>query len=304
MNKNKLQSPIALGVDIGGSHIICAAVDLTNGEIIESSRQSMEVDGSGSKEEILWRWLEVMRKGVENINPTGFAGVGIAMPGPFDYETGICRMQGVGKYESLYGVDVRKVISEGIKACEGLPIVFKNDATCFVMGEQWKGSAHGESHVLGITLGTGMGSTFLTQGQMTQGKGMIPDDGFLYHIPWGDGVADDCFSTRGLLRRAKDCTGGCYSGVKELAQLSESDILIQQLFVDFGTDLGRFLTPYLKDHGTGVLVLGGNISRAMELFAPSLTDQVHRGGIDVKVVSSELWEDASIVGSARLVSSY
>ena len=74
---------IAMGIDIGGSHISCVAVDLPKQSIIEESRGSQTVDNQAPAGDILnrgpRRWVSRRR-----IDRTRLAGLGFAMPGPFD----------------------------------------------------------------------------------------------------------------------------------------------------------------------------------------------------------------------------
>ena len=73
-----------LGVDIGGSHITTALIDLEGRSIIPGYYHRERVNSNGSAEEIIRSWSEVMRKSMQ-----GGHKIGIAMPGPFDYEEGI-----------------------------------------------------------------------------------------------------------------------------------------------------------------------------------------------------------------------
>ena len=71
--------------------------------------------------------------------------------------------------------------------------------------------------------------------------------------------------------------------------------------MDFGIKLVDLLKPWLINFGVEVLIIGGNISKAYNLFAPATIDRLEEEGMKVKVEISELKETASIIGSARLV---
>lgn len=85
---------IALGVDIGGSHITAAAVDLDRFEIISGTCFSKEINNKASKEDVLETWAETIQKALdagmqdEAFHTDEVMGIGIAIPGPFDYLTG------------------------------------------------------------------------------------------------------------------------------------------------------------------------------------------------------------------------
>ena len=60
---------------------------------------------------------------------------------------------------------------------------------------------------LSITLGTGFGSAFISNRIPIVDGPLVPRLGCVYHLPYRDGIADDYFSTRGLLGRYKKLTG-------------------------------------------------------------------------------------------------
>ena len=113
-------------------------------------------------------------------------------------------------------------------------------------------------------------------------------------LPYRDGIADDYFSTRGLLGRYRNITGKQLNGVKELAALAGSEKIVKELFTDFGEKLGEFLAPWLKGFEAEILVIGGNISHAYSLFGDVLEERLSREGCNCKVALSKLKEDAAL----------
>lgn len=101
---------------------------------------------------------------------------GVAVPGPFDYAKGVALFAGVGKFEALYGVDVRAALLGGLWQRPG-DVVFLNDAHAFLAGEWTGGAAHGHRRAVGITLGTGVGSAFLADGLIREDGSGVPPGG-------------------------------------------------------------------------------------------------------------------------------
>ena len=99
---------IAIGVDIGGSHITAVAVDMAGHRIISGSRAESPVDNKAEADEILTVWTDTLKRVLRGMQIFNLRGIGFAMPGPFDYVRGICLIRGVPKYEKLYGVNVGK----------------------------------------------------------------------------------------------------------------------------------------------------------------------------------------------------
>lgn len=223
------------------------------------------------------------------------------MPGPFDYVNGICLIRGVPKYEKLYGVNVGRAISSRL----GLPcncrVRFMNDASSFAVGEAWAGKAADYRKMMAITLGTGFGSAFVADRIPVVEGDAVPRMGCVYHLPFGKGIADDSFSTRWFTSRYNEITGTSAEGVREIALKAKTDPTVKAFFDEFGNNLGSFLTPWLMSFGAEILVIGGNISYAYDLFGTSFERVLRNAGCKTVVAISELKEDAALLGSAYLL---
>jgi glucokinase len=296
MDKN-----IAIGTDIGGSHISCAAVHLVTGMILRETLTERAVNNQASADEIISVWVEALKGVLSKVHSENVKGIGFAMPGPFDYVKGICYIRGVAKYENLYGINVTEAISKSLNVTEDFLIRYMNDASAFAVGEAWAGSASKAARSLSITLGTGFGSAFICNRIPIVDGPEVPKLGCIYHLPYNNGIADDYFSTRGLLGRYKSFTGKELNGVKELAALAPADRLVSDLFTDFGDKLGLFLAPWLETFNAQILVIGGNISHAYNLFGNVFEQRLIAEKCNCEVALSKLKEDAALLGSAYLL---
>lgn len=296
MNKN-----IAIGTDIGGSHISCVAIDLGNGRILRDTLAERPVDNQAQAGIIIDTWSGALSDVLKKVPLENVKGIGFAMPGPFDYVKGICYIRGVAKYENLYGLNIADAIARNLGVHDGFLIRFMNDASSFAVGEAWAGSASKFNRSLSITLGTGFGSAFINNRIPIVDGPEVPKLGCIYHLPYKDGIADDYFSTRGLLSRYKKATGKELTGVKELAQLAPADKTVADLFIDFGDNAGLFLAPWLKSFRAEILVIGGNISHAYNLFGNVFEHRLKKENCFCEVAISKLKEDAALLGSAYLL---
>lgn len=295
-----MKKNLAIGADIGGSHITCAAIDLISGKILKESLSERSVNNQASAKEIIDVWADALAGSLKKVPFEDVKGIGFAMPGPFDYVKGICYIRGVAKYENLYGINVQESIAKSLKVPEDFLIRFMNDASSFAVGEAWAGSAMKERKSLSITLGTGFGSAFISDRIPIVDGPLVPKIGCVYHLPYRDGIADDYFSTRGLLGRYKKLTGKELNGVKELAALA-SEKSVSDLFEDFGENLALFLAPWLIGFEAEILVIGGNISHAYNLFGEVFENSLKKEKCSCKVALSRLKEDAALMGSAYLL---
>jgi glucokinase len=296
MNKH-----IALGADIGGSHISCAAVDLLTGKVLRETLTGREVNNQAKASVIIAVWVEAISEVLTKVPISAVKGIGFAMPGPFDYVKGISYIKGVAKYESLYGFNITEAISSGLNIPQGFLIRYMNDASAFAVGEAWAGSAANSNRSLSITFGTGFGSAFISNRIPIVDGPDVPKLGCIYHIPYEDGIADDYFSTRWFMRQYKSITGKELSGVKELSELASEDKIVRDLFIEFGDKSALFLAPWLKKFKAEILVIGGNISHAYRLFGNVFEERLKKENCTCEVALSELKEDAALMGSAYLL---
>ncbi len=285
-----------MGIDIGGSHITCQLFDLDRDLALPGSKKRFSIDSNASSEIILNGWVEAIRETAGEISTSNLEGIGFAMPGPFDYLNGIAWFKGVPKFESLYGLNVKSEIIKRLDLPDNFKIRFLNDASSFAVGESWLGQASSIKRVIALTLGTGFGSTFINSGLPVASTDGVPEDGFLYHIPFKDSIADDYFSTRWFVNNYQVKTGHQASGVKELTTLASSDKIALELFHEFGNNLGTFLTPWVKKFGADAIVIGGNISKSFEWFQSSLQSIL----VNTPILISKMEENAALAGAARL----
>ena len=296
-----MKKNIAIGADIGGSHITCAAIDLDSGKILRDTLSERAVNNQAPADNIIGVWADALIGSLKKVPFENVKGIGFAMPGPFDYVKGICYIKGVAKYENLYGINVTEAIARKLQVTDDFLIRFMNDASSFAVGEAWAGSATKEKRSLSITLGTGFGSAFISERIPVVDGPLVPKIGCVYHLPYRDGIADDYFSTRGLLGRYMKITGKELNGVKELAALSSTEQAVIDLFTDFGDNLALFLAPWLRGFEAEILVIGGNISHAYNLFGDVFEARLRKENCSSKVALSKLKEDAALLGSAYLL---
>jgi glucokinase len=297
-----MNKKIAIGVDIGGSHISCSAYDLQNKELLENTQAERDVDCHAQSEVIIEAWGKTIRSSMELAGVENVVGIGFAMPGPFDYVRGISLFTGQnGKFENTYGLNVPVELRNYLNLSDDFKIRFINDATAFAIGEDQVGMARDFSRSLSVTLGTGFGSAFIKNGLPVVEGDEVPNQGCVWHLPFEDGIADDYFSTRGLVNRFLKSTGIKVSGVKEIAQMAQDNAAARDLFNDFGAKMGVLLKPWIKSFEMEEFVMGGNISKAYPLFRESLNDFLAKENLDLNISISELKESASFIGSATLV---
>ena len=292
---------LAIGADIGGSHISCAAVDIESFRILKETITEREVNNKAPAGEIISVWADALSAAISKIPRENLKGIGFGMPGPFDYVKGISYIKGVAKYENLYGCNVKEEIIKALKVRDDFPVRFMNDVSTFAVGEALVGKASGYNRSMCITLGTGFGSAFISNHIPIVDGPEVPKLGCVYHIPYKDNIADDYFSTRWFLGSYNKLTGLELKGVKELAEKAATDQIAINLFREFGDNLGSFLAPFLIKFNAEIVVIGGNISYAYNFFGDIFEKRLKQEECNCRVALSELKEDAARLGAAFLM---
>lgn len=253
-------------LDVGGTFIKC------------SDGRSVPVDSDGTWEEV----VGAFRKAVWEAEELAQNGVRVAMPGPFSYEDGQFLMK--HKFASVYGAYFADLVGLPREQCR-----FVHDVVCMLLGEVTPKSVNTAI----IALGTGLGFAMFVDGKVLTNDLGSPAVS-IYARPYRDGILEDYVSKRGIQGRY----GAPSLSVKGIAQRAFSgDTKAQAVFTETGDIIGDCIGTILKEYGIKALLLGGQISRSWQLFAPQL--QVCLGE-DVKVSPISDFDNATFNGLKNL----
>ena len=257
-----MKEEVVVVLDVGGT-------TLTAGLVTRDAELIHESDPVGSRSDsraeiVVGNFAGVINAGIEYARQHDLIpiAVGIAMPNPFDYELGVSRME--HKFHSLYNVNVK----EPLETALNLPVFFINDADAFALGAWW-GEHRDEARFLGITLGTGLGSGFIVDGEVvTEGEG-IPADGEIWEFLYDGGELEEVVTKEGLERAYVAKTHGVEAGtsVERIAKRARAgDEAALAAFGDLAVALGEGLAAAAGEFHATHIVLGGQISKASDLF--------------------------------------
>jgi glucokinase len=280
-------SRYVIALDVGGSSVKSGLVD-ESGHVADT--RATPIESGGDAETILATIASIIQ--AHRKYEGDCIGVAFGFPGPFDYAAGISHITGVAKYEAIYGMNLRAELENRLP---GLPVRFRNDAEAAIVGEARHGAGKPYRRVIGVTLGTGFGSAFLVDGvPVTSGEG-VPPNGWLYPFPVRGDMADDWFSTRGLLRILREAGVNADDIASAAEAARNGDPRIQDVFAYFGNEVGTFLRPFMQNfHADALLALGG-IARAFDLFGEHLQRQ-----LPAPALTGQLGGDAALLGAANL----
>jgi glucokinase len=283
-----MEKDLILGADVGGSHITVGLVNMQTGHVEDYSIVRKRVNSHAPANEIIAIWAAAINEAAA-LTLLPVSRVGIAMPGPFDYENGISLIKGFDKYEELYELNIKELLAEQL-SFNVENIRMRNDAEAFLEGEIFGGAAKGFNRVIGITLGTGLGSARCIDGPT--------EDAELSVWPFQNGIIEDYVSTRGLIKTYREITGFPIKDVKSLADSYHSGSGANKAFKIFASNLSIFLRMFIERDRPEVVVVGGNIAHAWDLFMPDVRKHLADLMENTRIVKSQLDENAALIGGA------
>ena len=281
-------SQVIAVMDVGGTSIKTGAVRFDDGD--DDPRIEVGPGLPTNSNEAADIVLDSLAAGVDaalDVAGRDVTGLAIAICGPFDVDAGISQMQGVHKFEDIFGIDLRAALRER-STVSGLPIRFARDAESAGTGEALAGAGAGVDRVLTITVGTGLGSCLTDHARPVE---FI--DGFgvehlaMRETPWG-GRADDVLSAHGLAERLGVDMADLRAAVEDPAN---ADIVS-----DHGTRLGTFLSPVVVEFDAHLVVVGGGFSGSFDRFGPALQSAL--GAVPVRPAA--LGPAGPLLGAAQL----
>ncbi|MDR1754557.1 MAG: ROK family protein [Eubacterium sp.] len=308
-----------IGVDIGGTNITLGVVE-EGRKII--CKKSIKTRPARAYSEICADIIYLIRDAIKSY--VGIRTVGIGCPGCCDQDKGIVyAANNLGWHDVNLKADIEN--SAGI---DGIMVSVENDANAAAYGEYLAGAARGASSAVVITLGTGVGSGIIFNGEIFHGERF--EGGELGHIvidingPKCSCGRNGCFETfssiTGLIRMTNEAIlNNPGSKIKELAEKA-GRISARTAFdaAKSGDEAARaVIESYIRYLACGVanvinifrpecVCIGGGISNEGEnLLAPlrkEVKSQIFAGYSDfeTKIVACELNNDAGVIGAAIL----
>jgi glucokinase len=153
-----------VGIDLGGTNIVVGTVAEDGSEMIGLvSEPTLSEQGSDA---VVARIVKLARASLAAARDKTIAGVGIGSPGPLDTARGLVLLTPNLGWTNF---PLRDRITEALN----LPATLDNDANCAIFGEWWRGAARGAAHVVGLTIGTGIGGGIVLHGQIYHGASDI-----------------------------------------------------------------------------------------------------------------------------------
>lgn len=313
-------SNLAIGIDIGGTNTEYGIVN-HRGEILTKGR--IRTDGYTRVEPYIEELYENLMPIIERYQQNAtIIGIGIGAPNA-NYYKGIIEYAPNLKWEGV--VPLAKLIREKF----GIACMMTNDANAAALGEMTYGAARGFKDFIMITLGTGMGSALVCNGQLVYGQdGYAGELGHTIIIRDGRkhwktpllGSLESYVSATGVMLTAKEMLQQSneeslmrnYDQAKIDSRLVyecaiKGDKVAREVYRFTGQILGEALANFIMVTSPEAIVLFGGVIKAGDLFLQPAREHMEKNVLPlyknkVKLILSELNEaDAAILGASTLV---
>ena len=288
---------LAIGIDVGGTKIAAGVID-RDGQI---QRRIERPTPTESRDE----FLELLDEIVDQLRVERVAAIGFGLPSTIDQRTG--RVVG-SVHVPLADFDFRDHAAERFS----VPVALDNDGNAAAIAE-WKiGAGKGSSHMVMLTLGTGVGGGLILDGKPYRGYvGAGAEIGHMVLEYGGAPCSGNCtghghfeqVSSGGAAdRRAVELLGPDATGRELVGAARAGNQEALEAIRDIGRKLGAALGSLVNVFNPEVIVIGGGFSQARDLFLePALetmkVEALAPGRDLVRVVPALLGPDAGLVGA-------
>jgi fructokinase len=293
-----------IGIDLGGSKIEGAAIDVSGAMRIRRRRPTPAGDYRGTISAIASIAKEIER----DIGAP--APVGVGMPGAISPATGLVKN---ANSTCLNG----RPLQHDLETAIGRPVRLANDANCFAMSEAADGAAMGFRTVFGVILGTGVGGGIVIDRQILVGANAIGGEWGHNPLPWPK--ADElpgpaCYCGRsGCIETYLSGPGmaadhrrhfGRDLNAAEIARAADGGDSACRATIERYTDrLARGLATIINLIDPDAIVLGGGLSQIGALYRdlPRLWGRyVFSDRIDTRLLAPRHGDSSGVRGAAWL----
>ncbi len=312
----------AVGIDFGGTNIKLGLVDPTGHVVGARSVSSVGISQPRPFVDAVTRLVDELARSV-GVTTRQLCGVGVGAPGPTDASRGLVHL--LVNVPGWDRVPLRRRLESRLRC----PCAVDNDANLFTLGEWRWGAGRRATHLIGLTLGTGVGGGVVVGGALYRGSsGTAGEFGHVLVDPKGRrcgcgarGCLEAQIGTAAILEMGQQAIR---RGAQPLGRLVErtpgrrltpaliseaaarGDRRAREVWAQVGQWLGVGLAGIVNALNPDRIVIGGGVAAAWRWFFPTAAQVVRTRPLQVsakavRVVRARLGNDAGIVGAAVLV---
>ncbi len=271
-----------IGIDLGATNIRGAVV---SGESL-SPINAVRIHSDGSVADV----LDDIHQVIDALMTDEIAAIGIGVPSVVDVNEGIV-------YDVQYIPSWKEVpLKRLLEARYRKPVLVNNDANCFALGEYYFGKGSKAGAMVGLTIGTGLGGGIIINHKLFAGYNCGAGEFGL--LPYKDNILE-YYCSGSFFRNVHGL-----DGLRVFEDAKAGDALALQLYGELGTHIGSAIKAVLYTYDPELIVLGGSVSQAYDLFEGSMRKEIKtlaygQTAERIRIAVSEL-TNSGILGAAAL----
>ena len=258
-----------IGVDLGGTKVSIGKVE--EKQIVKHA--STNITTQGEQDQI----LSEITSSIEDVFDQSVVGIGIGVPSVIDVEKGI--VYNVQNIPSWKEVPLKDILEHHFQR----PTYVNNDANCFAVGEKHFGKGRAFKNLVGVTLGTGLGTGIIIDNRLYSGPNC--GAGEFGSISYKDQIIEYYCSGQFFIQEH----GTKGQQVFEKAKLGDKKAMA--IFQEYGTHLGEAIKTIMFAVDPEAIILGGSVCQSYPFFENS---------IDRLVIERSEEPHIAILGAAAL----
>ena len=271
-----------IGVDLGGTKVRVGAV--AGGRVARAV--SRPISGQAAEQVV----LEEIASAIAELHDEQVVGIGCGVPSVVDVATGtVFEVENIPSWKR---VPLKAVLERRFS----VPTYVNNDANAFAVGEHVFGKGRAYRDLVGLTLGTGLGTGVIIGGLLHSGRNCCA--GEIGAMPHKGLTLEDWCAGRFFLRE------GGVSGGEAHERARSGDAAAIALFERFGRELAEAVMIVCYAYDPEAVILGGSIAAGFDLFeAPmraGLAAFAYPHVIERLVIEASELADAAVLGAAAL----
>lgn len=309
-----------IGIDVGGTNVKIALVD--DGKIIYSN--SVPTYAQMGYEYTVNNIKQAIRDLMKETETTSadIKGIGFDFPGQVDYKTGVVKL--APNIPGWVNVPIAQMIEDEFH----IPTRIDNDVRCAALGEMNFGAGKGCQNFVCITVGTGIGSGLVVNGQLVRGAANAAGEIGHIKLQMKDGPICGCGDTGcleafasgpSIVAMAQDyLKSGKSTKFREMAGDGEitpyivakaaeaGDPVAKRIFTIIGEYVGMGLVSVINLLNPEKVIIGGGVAEAGDLLLEPIRKTIKERAMvvareSVEVVPAELGNSAGVIGASMLV---
>lgn len=306
----------AIGIDLGGTSVKYALISREGKFLYEGVIPS---NAAMSAQAVIGQLLKAISETKEYAaaNNIQVEGIGIGTPGIIDDTNRIV----IGGAENIVGWE-NVPLADTIEKETRLPVVVSNDANVMGLAEATYGAAKGSTHVVFLTVGTGIGGAVIIDGKLFNGFANRGTE--LGHVPLianggpcacgSVGCLETYAATSALVRKftARCAESGRTFGDREIngklivELYNQGDTLATECLDEHCFYLGRGIAGFINIFSPQKIVIGGGLSEAGEFYIRKVREQAYLHAmtdtvVNTEIMAAQLGNKAGCLGAVSLV---